>query len=142
MNELKITLYVKSEKRAVKNEEVGMKTHSRYGAWADWGSEYAAPRNVSSIPTYETVVVTKYSWVLPENQEKILNMVRDVAEEEKVGLEVIDVNEVGHLHKIFSSDFRQLKVFPTLVAGSGRKLEGEFSKEDLGLFLSQENGSH
>jgi hypothetical protein len=104
--------------------------------------------------------VTKYEYVLPEEQENLVEIVRDVASKLGFKLEVIDVtqrelsaedlaSEADKFATVVQSnvedhstrvpvEVKELKnsAFPVLATESDTKLATNFSREDVERFLS------
>ena len=116
----KLTLYIKSDKTAVANERLDIKFGS---------GRVLASDDISSI--------TRYEFILPWNQEAIVEMVKDVASRHFFELEVVDVTREDVLHRFLHKEVKRLKIFPTLTADSGVKIEGNISKRELELLLSR-----
>jgi hypothetical protein len=89
------------------------------------------------VKTYVTEVEPAYEFVLPEEQQIIVDLTKKTAS--KLGLEVkvIDVGKENILHRAIQKEFEKIRHFPTLVSDSGMMLEGISTKEQIEVFLSR-----
>ena len=125
----KVTLYVKSTKTAIGTEKI-----DRHYFQA------GPPVKVSGyriIPKHEVESLTKYSFVLPEDQNRVVEMVEDIAPKYGFKAEVVDVTKENILHRVLQEEVKQIKTFPTLVTDSGEKIEGNISEEQIESLLSK-----
>jgi len=126
----KVTLYVKSVKSAIRTEKIG---HQKLIGGPGVRGGYRV------IPTYEVDSITKYNFVVPEDQNRIVEMVREIAPKHGFDVEVVDVTKENILHRVLQEEVKRIKTFPTLITGSGEKIEGNISKEQIKSFLSKDN---
>jgi hypothetical protein len=89
------------------------------------------------MKTYVTEMEPAYEYVLPEEQQIIVDLTKKTAS--KLGLEVkvIDVGKENVLHRAIQKEFEKIRLFPTLVSDSGMMLEGISTKEQIEVFLSK-----
>jgi hypothetical protein len=80
----------------------------------------------------------KYDFVLPEDQEKVVGIVRESCQEHGFELVVVDVTQQDGLHRAIITTFGGIRESPTIVSGSGRRIEGVLSKDQVDAFLSKE----
>jgi len=123
----KVTLYVKSVKTVIGTEKI-----DRHYFQA------GPPVKVSGyrlIPKHEVDTIAKYSFVLPENQNGTVKMVKEVAAKHGFKLEVVDVTKENILHRVLQEEIKRIKTFPTLITDSGEKIEGNITKEQVELLL-------
>lgn len=114
MDRRKITLYVQSVKSVV-----GTETQGRWGYKVGPGIR-GGYRLIKDYKQYSTI---KYEWVLPEDQKSTVEMVKAIAHQYGVNVEIIDVAK--------SKKRAKIKIFPTLVMDTGEKIEGSISKEQI-----------
>jgi hypothetical protein len=75
-------------------------------------------------------------FVLPEQQQKIVEIVQEIAPEHGFKVKIVDLSRLNALSKM-SKEIRSVTKFPTLVTSSGRKLEGMHLKAEIETFLSK-----
>jgi hypothetical protein len=80
-----------------------------------------------------------YSLVLPEDQQDMVELVKKVASKHGLEVDVVDVGRENVLHRAVQGEIERLKVLPTLVANSGRKVEGHMAEQQVEELLS---GTH
>ena len=111
----KVVLYVKSVKTIV-----GQQTETvRY-------VNYGAGRQIKEVI---------YDFVLPEDQQRIVDMVRSIGPRLLLDVEIIDVAKENVLRRITQEERERISVFPTLVAEKGNRFEGEMTEEKVESFL-------
>ncbi len=64
-------------------------------------------------------------------------MVRDVGGRLLLDVEVVDVAQENVLHRLVQEEREKIRTFPTLIAESGQRFQGEMTEEKLESFLSQ-----
>ena len=74
-------------------------------------------------------------FVLSEDQKRIVEMVKEVASKLGFEVEVVDVAKESAFRKAFKREPR-IAAYPTLTAGSGQKIEGELTREQVETFLA------
>jgi hypothetical protein len=79
----------------------------------------------------------EYEFVLSEDQQKIVDMVREAAFQYDLEVDVIDVARENPLHRVFQREFDRIEVFPTLSTDSGETLMAGFTKQRIEDFLSK-----
>jgi hypothetical protein len=150
-----VRLYVKSVKKAVGKENIVIEK-----PFFQYLGSRAFPGNVRYFPIHDVMTVTKYEYELPEEQEKLVEIVTDVASKLGFKLEVIDVtkrelsaedsaSEADKFATVVQSnvedhstrvpvEMKELKdsAFPVLATESDTKLATNFSREDVERFLS------
>mgnify|MGYP001563978401 CR=1 FL=1 len=100
-------------------------------------------RNVVRVfPTHEVKTVAKYEYELPEEQEHLIEIVKEVALQFGLKLEIIDVGRENVLHRAIQREFEKITLFPTLVSDSGMMLEGTSTKEQIEVYLSKVKKGH
>jgi hypothetical protein len=124
----KIMLYVKGVKTVIGTEE-----------WGRWGLRLSPGVRLGyrQVPDYKTYQETKYESVLPDDQKRVVEMVKEIAQKYGLDVEIIDVTLENALRRVLQEEIKKIKTFPTLIADSGQKLEGNFSEEQIELFLSR-----
>lgn len=89
------------------------------------------------LRAYETETEPQYEFVLPENQQRIVELVKEVASSHNLEVEIVDVVKENVLHRAAQREFKRIRTFPTLVSVSGEMLTGVTTKEQLEAFLSK-----
>ena len=130
MTNRKVTVYVKSVKTAIGTEKVG---HTQFAG----GPGIRGGYRIS--PTYEIESITKYKFVLPEDQNEVVEIVEKIATRYGFDVEVVDVTKENILHRVLQEEVKKIKTFPMLVTDSGEKIEGNISKEQIKSVLSKRN---
>ena len=89
------------------------------------------------MKTYVAEIEPTYEFILPEEQQIILDLAKKTAS--KLGLEVkvIDVGKENVLYRAIQKEFEKIRLFPTLVSDSGMMLEGISTREQIEAFLSK-----
>jgi len=129
----KVRVYVNSSREAVGTENVVIDKPTVQILSSD--PHVALPPRVYA--TREVRTVTKYEYVLPEQQERLVEIVREVASKYGFQLEVIDVAQIEPFEAL-PKEVEALKNFPVLATESQTKLALGFSREDVERLLSQE----
>lgn len=76
----------------------------------------------------------KHDYVLAEDQQK---MVEKIARRHNLEVEVVDVTRENVLRRVIQEEGEKIRNFPTLVAGSGQKVEDEITEEQVESLLSR-----
>jgi hypothetical protein len=92
------------------------------------------------VKTYATETELKYEFVLPEEQQVIVDLKKKIASELGSEIKVIDVGKENVLHRAIHKEFEKIRLFPTLVSDSGMMLEGISTREQIDVFLSKIEG--
>ena len=127
-----VTVYVKSNKTLTGTET--------WGRWGVAGRNTGRGRGASIIPDYKTYSTTTYSRAVPNKQERILELVRQIAQEYGFGVKVVDAATENILHRFVRKIIKKISIFPALITDSGQKIQGEFTREQVEtLFLTMTN---
>lgn len=118
INKRKVTLYVQSIKTLIGTEE--------WGRWGYVASPSVRPGGYRLVRDYKTYSEPKYERVLPEDQKKFVEIVKDIALKHGFDVEIVDVAKEKEL---------KIKVFPTLITDSGEKIEGNMPQEQVELMF-------
>jgi hypothetical protein len=115
-----ITLYVKS-----------VRTHEEI-VTPDRESEIAGtlgPHYYRGTPMGDGDTVPVDEFVFPEDQQELIEMVKEKAPEHSFAVRVVDLTREEPHHIV--------KTIPTLISDSGKRLEGKISEEQLASFLAK-----
>jgi len=132
-----VKLYVKSARNVVGTVEEGAYTGAAIQSGTSVGrGGYRSP--ITVYPTYRKFEQkTAKEYVLPEEQEEVVELLEETAPKYGFEVVVIDLGRISRLGRAFRKEFRGLNVFPTLKASSGRTLT-RFTKQDVETFLLSE----
>jgi len=131
----KVRLYVCGLRKAVGTENIVIDKPTVQILSSDPRGPILPPR---IFPTREVRTVTKYEYVLPGQQERLVEIVREVASQHGFQLEVIDVTQMDLFDEALPKEVKALKDFPVLATESQTQFALDFSREDVERFLSQE----
>lgn len=115
-----LTLYVKSVRTL---EEI---------VTPDRESEIAGtlgPHYYRGTPMGDGDTVPVDEFIFPEDQQELIEMVKEIASEHGLAVRVVDLTREEAHHRV--------EVIPTLITDSGKRLEGEMSEEQLESFLAK-----
>ena len=127
----KVRLYVESLKKAVGTESVVVDKPTVQV----FGGKAGLPI-VKTFPTHDVITTTKYEYVLPKEQERLIEIVKEVVSKLGFQLEVIDVAQRDFFDEPLPKEVKALKHFPVLAIESEARLVAGFSQEDVERFLS------
>jgi len=147
-----IRLYVKSVKTVTGNVEVDLGYEHVEGAYdhqvLDESGDYPyapygpyglpgvdSPDRPSHPPNVRTGPTEDY--VLPDDQKETVKMVRRVAFKLNLEVEVIDIARENVLRREIKKARERIRVFPTLIASSGERIEGAMTEEQVESLLSR-----
>ena len=128
-----VTLYVKSVKSVAGTEAVDVKSLIS-------GGPSMRPGGFRTVPPgamYDVEEVLKYEFVLPEDQKDYVETVKDIGGRLGFAVEIIDVTKENIVHREIQSAIKKIRAFPALVTDSGRRVEGQITKEQLSSFLTK-----
>jgi uncharacterized protein YihD (DUF1040 family) len=125
MGNLMVTLYVKSVRTATRVKNFGVVT---------FATQHVG-QGITPPVTFDSEAETKYEFILPEEQLKVVEMVQKVASEHGLDVEVIDVGRENVVHRLIQTEVKKLKTFPTLVLSSGERIEGSIARKELEAML-------
>ena len=133
----KVILYVKSVKTVTGTVEAEREIIGRQPGRPDRAEiEGSRAGGKFRVRLFQTETGPKYEFVLPEDQKKVVEMVREAAYRLGLEVEVVDVARENPLHRIFQKELEKIEVFPTLLTDS-EMLMSDFAKERIEDFLSK-----
>lgn len=80
---------------------------------------------------FETETEPRYEFILPEDQQRVVEMVKEVASKRGLKVEVVDVTKENVLHRTIQEEFERIRTFPTLMLSSGEKIEGNMTRKQI-----------
>ena len=139
MAESKIGLYVKSVKTVTGTVET---EHEVFGpSTLDRPSRVKIEGKASSgtfrLRQFAIEKEPKYEFILSEDQQKIVETVKDISRRYSLEVEVVDIARENVLRRIIKQKQEKIKIFPTLITDSGRRIEGKMTDEKVESFLSR-----
>jgi hypothetical protein len=139
MAEPKIRLYVKSVKTVTGTVET---EHEVFGpSTLDRPNRVKIEGKVSNgtfrLRQFAIEKEPKYEFILSEDQQKIVETVNDISQRYSLEVEVVDFTRKNVLRRIIKEKQEKIKVFPTLITDSGRRIEGKMTDEKVESFLSK-----
>jgi glutaredoxin len=139
MRTSKVRLFVKSIKTVTGTKEFEHPTFARrVGARPDrFEVEGKITTGTFRVKAYETEREPAYEFVLPDDQEKVVQMVTEAASKKGLELEVIDVTKENILHRAIQEELKKIRILPTIMVGSGQKIEGRITREQIDDVLSR-----
>jgi hypothetical protein len=75
--------------------------------------------------------------VRPIANHRVAEIVKIIASKYGVEVEVVDVARENALHRILRKKRDKIEAFPTLVADTGQRFEGEMTEEKIEPFICQ-----
>ena len=105
--------------------------------------EFAFDRNAPCLkftwPRCTEVRRLKDEFVLPEDQQEIVVMIKEVALSHGFEVEVVDVAEENVLRRDIQEHAEHIHSFPTVVTADGRRIEGDITKQQVEALLTNEH---
>lgn len=89
------------------------------------------------IRDYKTYSEAKYENILPDDQKKVVAMVRAIAQKYGVEARVVDISRENILHKFIDKKRLKIETFPTLITEKGERLEGKITEDQVELLLKK-----
>ncbi len=117
MAESKVRLYVKSVKTVTGTREIEREVVR------------TRARTIETEPTHD--------YILPGDQQKAAEMIRRIACKHGFEVEVVDVTRENVLRRILQKEREGIRIFPTLIASSGERLEGSLSEMQVESVFSR-----
>jgi hypothetical protein len=139
-----VTVYVKSVKTLTGTEQFERRTPTltKLGDSPDRVElEGKRAGGTFIVKTYATEIEPTYEFVLPEEQQIIVDLTEKTASELGLEVKVIDVSKENVVHRAIQKEFEKIRLFPTLVSDSGMMLEGISTREQIEVFLSKIEGA-
>lgn len=134
--ERKVTLYVKSIRTLVEKElEIERSVWLRLTVGGRGFSSMALGR---PYPMHYVKIVGEYEFVLPEDQRKFIETVNEAADKLGFDVQIVDVGKENILRREIQKEIERIRIFPTLVTESGKKVEGTISKRQIEAILSKQ----
>jgi hypothetical protein len=135
----KVRLYVKSVKTITGTTET---EHEIFGRTVlDHPSRVKVEGSVAEgtfrVRQFAVETEPKHEYILPEDQQKIVEMVKQMARRYRLEVEVVDVSKENLLRRVVQKEREKIRTFPTLVAGSGQKIEGNLTEKQVESLLSR-----
>jgi hypothetical protein len=138
MSNSKVRLYVKSLKTVTGTTEIEREVFTRTPS--DRPDRVKVEGKVAEgtfrVRLFETETEPKYDFVLPEDQQRVVEMVKQIAFKYGLEVEVVDVAKENALHRFLEKEVKKLKVFPTLIIDSAEKIEGKITEKQAESVLS------
>jgi predicted DsbA family dithiol-disulfide isomerase len=79
----------------------------------------------------------KREHVLPEDQQRTREVISEIAAKYGLEVQVIDVSRENILHRAIQEERKKIRTFPTLVAETGERIEGQITEEQAKSFLAR-----
>lgn len=79
----------------------------------------------------------KREYILPEAQERTVEMVKYIASKYGLEVEVVDVARENIFHRAIQEEREKIRAFPALLADSGERIENDITEERAEYFLSR-----
>jgi hypothetical protein len=117
MAESRVRLYVRSVRTVTGTREVKRETLLR------------GVRAVKTEPTHD--------YILPEDQQKVAEMVRRIACRYGLEVEVVDIAKENVLRRVLQKEKEGIRILPTLMVRSGVRLEGSLTEMQVEPVLSR-----
>jgi hypothetical protein len=135
----KVRLYVKSVKTVVRTTET---EHEIFGRTAlDQPGRVKVEGSLAGgtfrLRQFAEETEPKHDYVLSEDQQKLIEMVKDIAREHCLEVEVVDVAKENVLRRVIQKEKEKIRTFSALIAGDGQKIEGEMTEKQVESFLSR-----
>ena len=127
-----VTFYVKGKKTAVKNVQEGYEniiSIYNVGMLGGGAGTYYS--------VHDTKIGTDYGFLLPEDQQRMLEDISKIASEYGLKVEVVDLAKKNALTKYRLEHSEKIKTLPSLVNDSGEIVEGVLTKEQIEAFMSK-----
>lgn len=125
-----VILYVRSTKTATGEEQVGGYRESvTAGVQTKYGP---APM---PIPYYDVKTVVEYDYVLSEDQQRMVEDVKELAARYGLVLTVVDLAKDSAFSRWRIEHSNKIKTLPALVTDSGEIVEGVMTREQIEAFL-------
>jgi hypothetical protein len=135
----KVIIYVKSVKTVTGVEEVERELLGRYVGHAP--SRVKVEGKVSDgtfrLRQFEETTVPEYEFILPDDQQRFVGTVKEVAATYGIEVEVVDVTKENVLKREIQEHFKNLSVFPTAITNDGKRIERNVTKTQLEKLLSR-----
>jgi hypothetical protein len=132
-----ITLYVRSKRTAVKNVRTGKDSQTGYGVTPGAGSGRSGMRP-DVLGYYVPSIMTKYDFVLPEDQQRMIENVKEAASRFGFDLEIVDLARRNAFSRWRLEHSKRIKTLPALMTDSGEIVEGVKTKEEIEALLTKE----
>ncbi len=126
----KVRLYVKSIEKDVGTENIFIDKPTALII------NTASGTTIQTYPSREVRTVKKHQNVLPEQQKRVVEIVKEVVSKFGFQLEIIDVGQMDIFDKPLPKEVRELKDFPVLATESKTQLATGYAREDVERFLS------
>ena len=123
-------LYVKSFQKNVGTEKIVIEKPTPQLLGGRFGGAH------TTFPTHDVKTITKYEYELPEEQEHLIEIAKEVALQFGLKVETIDVGQMDFFDESLPKEVKKLKNFPVLATESEAVLATGFSREDVERFLS------
>ena len=123
----RITVYVRSMKVLVSETLV----EEPYPVKKGYG-----PYEISKHTTFQAKLEKKYSYVLPDDQKELVEVVKRLGERYGYELNVVDVAKETAIHRLWRK-LKGIKTFPVIETNRRGKLQAPFSKSELERFISE-----
>jgi len=126
----KVRLYVKSIEKDVGTENIFIDKPTALII------NIASGTTIQTYPSREVRTVKKHEYVLPEQQKRVVEIVKEVVSKFGFQLEITDVGQMDLFDKPLPKEVRELKDFPVLATESKTQLATGYTREDVERFLS------
>jgi len=80
---------------------------------------------------------SRHEYILPEAQERTVQMVKNIASKYGLRVEVVDVAKENIFHRVIQEEREKIRAFPALHANSFEGIEGDITTEQAESFLSR-----
>lgn len=137
----KVIIYVESVKTVTGVKEVERELLGRYIGHTS--SRVKAEGKVRDgtfrLRQFEETKMPKYEFILPDDQQRFVGTVKEVAATCGIEVEVVDVAKENVPKREVQEHVKNLDVFPTAITNDGKRIEGNVTKTQLEKLLSRMN---
>ena len=130
-----VILYVRSTKTATGEEQVG--GYREGVTMPRVQTKYGPPP--MPTPYYDIKTVVEYAYVLPEDQQRTVDDVKEFASKYGFDLTVVDLAKDTAFSRWKIEHSRKIKALPALVTDSGEIIEGAMTRDQIEAFLYRAN---
>jgi hypothetical protein len=133
-----VTLYVKGNRIKGADREI-----AREKTIVTLGGVMTDPYpNASKFPYYDVEKITHFDYVLPEDQQKMMEDVKELGLKYNFKVKVVDLGKMNILSRSRLKRSEKIETLPAMVTDSGEIFEGVMTKQQVEIFFSKHSKEH